>query len=161
MSESLRDRLVGAWKLVDVVEEPIDGSAARRPMGERPVGLILYTPDGYMSAQIMHRDRAAVASSDWSDLTPEEYQQEAMTYFAYSGPFHVDEEKGTLTHSMFVSLFPGWVGQTQPRVVRVEGDSLHLSSATPAPSGGKLVMTHLRWQRAGTLAGALPPAALT
>jgi hypothetical protein len=151
MSESLSERLVGAWMLVDVVEEPVDGSAPRHPMGEKPVGLILYTPDGYMSAQIMHRDRATVACGDWSDLTPEEYQQEAMTYFAYSGPFHVDEEAGTLTHTMVVSLFPGWVGQTQPRVVEIVGDVLHLSAAAPAQSGGKLVVTRLRWQRAGSL----------
>jgi hypothetical protein len=151
--ESLRDRLIGAWRLVDVVEEPLDGSSPRRPMGEKPVGLILYTPDGYMSAQIMHGDRTATVSSDWSDLTPEEYQQEAMTYFAYSGPFHVDEEQGTLTHSMLVSLFPGWVGQTQPRVVQMEGDDLVLSSAAPSLSGGRLAMTHLRWRRAGAPEG--------
>ena len=42
--------------------------------------------------------------------------EEASTYIAYSGPSHVDEEKKTLTHSMFVSLFPNWTGQTQPRV---------------------------------------------
>ena len=149
MTENLRDRLIGAWKLVDIVEEPVDGSAPRRPMGERPIGLILYTPDGYMSVQIMHRDRAVPASPDSADLTPEEYRQEAMTYFAYSGPFHVDEEKGALTHSMSVSLFPGWVGQTQARVVEIDGGSLRLSTAAPWLSHGKLVMTHLRWRRAG------------
>ena len=40
---------------------------------------------------------------------------EATSYIAYSGPFHVDEDKQTLTHSMFVSRFPDWTGQTQPR----------------------------------------------
>ena len=151
MAESLRDRLIGAWRLVDVVEEPVDGSASRRPMGEEPVGLILYTPDGYMSVQIMQRQRPVPASSDWSCLTPEEYRQEAETYFAYSGPFHVDEAETTLTHSMVVSLFPGWVGQTQPRAVEIDGDTLLLSTPSPAWSGGKLVTTRLRWRRAGML----------
>ncbi len=150
MTGNLRDRLIGAWKLVSLVERPVDGSAPRFPMGEAPKGLILYTPDGYMSAQIMGPDRAPPASADWSALTPEEYQQEAMTYFAYSGPFHVDEETGTLTHSMFVSLFPGWVGQTQQRVVEIDGDSLHLSTAGPMESGGTLVTAHLHWRRAAT-----------
>lgn len=150
MTQSLRDRLVGAWELVELVEEPVDGSPPRHPMGERPVGLILYTRDGYMSAQIMHRDRAAVAG-DWTDLSPEEYRHEAETYFAYSGPFHVDEEKGTLTHSMYVSLFPGWVGQTQPRAVDIDGECLHLSTPSPLLSRGKLVMTHIRWRRARRL----------
>ena len=62
MDGRLREKLLGAWRLVDVVEEPVDGSPPRRPHGERPIGLILYTPDGYMSAQIMERDRPAVLS---------------------------------------------------------------------------------------------------
>ena len=49
MSEKLRDQLIGAWKLVSYVEKPIDGSAPFYPMGENPMGIIMYTPDGYMS----------------------------------------------------------------------------------------------------------------
>jgi hypothetical protein len=114
VSEKLRDQLIGAWKLVSYVEEPVDGSAPFHPLGERPKGIIMYTPDGYMSAQLMRPDRRPFASGDWFDGTEEEYREEASTYIAYSGPFHVDEEKRTLTHSMFVSLFPNWTGQTQP-----------------------------------------------
>jgi hypothetical protein len=50
MAEKLRDQLIGAWKLVSYVEEPGAGSAPFHPMGERPKGIIMYTPDGYMSA---------------------------------------------------------------------------------------------------------------
>jgi len=34
MTETLRDRLIGAWALVDVVEEPVDGWAPRSPQGD-------------------------------------------------------------------------------------------------------------------------------
>lgn len=149
MTASLRDRLIGAWELVDVIEEPVDGSAARRPMGERPLGLILYTPDGYMSAQIMHRDHVVTASAGAHGRTAEDYAREARTYFAYSGPYEVDEANATVHHTMEVSLFPGWVGQTQPRLVELEGDRLHLSAAAPSPSAGTLVTTHIHWRRAG------------
>ena len=50
MSAKLRDQLIGAWKLVSYVEKPVDGSAPFYPMSERPLGIIMYTPDGYMSA---------------------------------------------------------------------------------------------------------------
>jgi len=149
VSESLRDRLVGAWELVDVVEVPEDGSAVRRPFGERPAGFILYTPDGYMSAQIMRRDRPAAAAA-WTDLTVEECGLQAKGYLAYSGPYTVDEETGALTHTMAVSLFPDWLGQTQPRVARLGGDALELSSAAPSRSDGVLVMTHISWRRASS-----------
>jgi hypothetical protein len=144
----LREMLVGAWELVDVVEEPLDGSPPRRPHGERPVGLILYTHDGYMSAQIMERDRGRVESCDWSRLTPEEYAEEARGYFAYAGPYEVDEERASVTHSVIVSLFPGWVGSAQVRVAELEDERLVLRSAAPVCSGGKLVVMRLRWRRA-------------
>jgi Lipocalin-like domain len=132
------------------VAEPVDGSAPFHPLGERPKGIIMYTPDGYMSAQLMRPDRRRpFASGDWFDGTEEEYREEASTYIAYSGPFHVNEEKRTLTHSMFVSLFPNWTGQTQPRVVKIEGDKLFLSTESPMKSGGRIVMSYLQWQRAG------------
>ena len=148
MEGSLRERLIGAWRLVDAVEEPADGSPVRHPHGEHPTGLILYTADGHMSVQIMMRERGPVGSGDWSDLTPEEYAEEARGYFAYSGAFRVDEAAGTVTHLVEVALFPGWVGSAQPRVAKLDGDALELSSALTAFSRGKLVTTRLRWERA-------------
>jgi len=148
MATSLRDQLIGAWKLVSYVETPVDGSEPFHPFGETPQGIILYTPDGFMSAQLCRPDRTPFASGDWFNGTPGEYEAEASSYIAYTGPFLVDEERLMLTHSMFISLFPNWVGQTQPRVVRIEGDFLNLSSASPIQSAGKTVMSSLQWKRA-------------
>jgi len=102
----------------------------------------MYTPDGYMSAQLMHPGRPSFVSGDWFRGTEGEIKEEALGYIAYCGPFHTDEQKQTLTHSMFVSLFPNWLGQTQPRVVKIEGDTLHLSTAAPIQSGGKEVNSY-------------------
>jgi hypothetical protein len=151
MAAGLRDQLIGAWKLISYEERPVDGSPTFHPMGEKPMGIIMYTPDGFMSAQLMHPDRKPFVSGDWFKGTDEEYKQEAAGYIAYSGPFHVDEETKTLTHSMFVSLFPNWLGQTQPRVVKIAGDDLYLSTASPIHSGGKTVNSYLHWRRAGKL----------
>ncbi len=148
MAQGLRDRLIGAWKLLSYVEKPVDGSAPFYPMGEEPQGIIMYTPDGYMSAQLMRPGRPPFASGDWFRGSDEEIKKEALGYIAYCGPFHTDEEKQTLTHSMFVSLFPNWLGQTQPRVVKIEGDMLYLSTAAPIKSGGKETNSYLTWKRA-------------
>ena len=139
MAEMLLDRLIGAWELMSYMEEPVDGSAPTHPMGG-PMGTIMYTPDGYMSAQLMRPVRRPFASGDWFDGTDEEYREEASTYIAHSGPFHVDEEKQTLTHSMFVSPFPNRTGQIRPRVVKIDGDGLHLSTEAPIRSAGKDVL---------------------
>jgi hypothetical protein len=148
MAEKLREQLIGAWKLVSYVEKPVNGAALNHPMGERPMGIIMYTPDGYMSAQLMRPDRTPFASADWFRATPEEYGREGPAYFAYSGPFHVDEETETVSHYVFMSLFPNWIGQTQKRIAKVEGDTLHLSTASPIQSGGQTVNAFLQWQRA-------------
>jgi hypothetical protein len=79
-------------------------------------------------------------------LTEAEMQEEAMNYIAYSGPFSVSGT--TLTHHMTVSLFPNWIGQTQPRVVDTDGSTLRLSTATPIMSGGVEVDSYLTWERA-------------
>ncbi|MCX4774394.1 lipocalin-like domain-containing protein [Streptomyces sp. NBC_01260] len=148
MAEGLRERLIGAWNLVSYQEIPVDGSEPFEPLGHSPRGIIMYTPDGYMSAQLAKPDRPGFASGDWFAGTPQEYEDEASSYIAYTGPFHVDEDARTLSHSMFISLFPDWTGQTQPRVVSIEGNVLHLGTASPIQSGGKTVNSALRWRRA-------------
>ena len=147
-SVALRDALIGTWTLVSYVETPVDGSSQRFPLGEKPEGLLVYAPDGYMSAQLMRPGRREFSSADMFKGTLEEYADEAIGYLAYSGPFCVDELTSTLTHSMTVSLFPGWLGQTQPRVAKLDGSRLELSTAAPTLSGGVEVMAHLRWERA-------------
>lgn len=148
MPQELRDRLIGAWTLISYVEEPVDGSASFEPLGPNPQGIIMYTPDGYMSAQLARPDRPNFPSGDWFAGTAEDYTSEASSYIAYTGPFHVDEETQTLTHSMFISLFPNWTGQTQPRAVSLEGDTLHLGTVSPIQSSGRTVNSHLTWRRA-------------
>lgn len=43
MAEGLRDRLIGAWKLVSYQEIPIDGSDPFEPLGHEPHGIIMNT----------------------------------------------------------------------------------------------------------------------
>ena len=148
MAEGLRERLIGAWKLVSYQEVPIDGSEPFEPLGAAPQGIIMYTRDGYMSAQLAKANRPRFTSGDWFTGSIDDYVAEASTYIAYTGPFHVDEEQQALTHSMFVSLFPDWIGQTQPRRVRLAGDQLHLGTVSPIQSSGRTVNSVLRWRRA-------------
>ena len=148
MAAGLRDQLIGAWKLISYEEQPVDGSPSFYPMSEKAMGIIMYTADGFMSAQFMEPDRKPFASGDWFKGTDEEYRQAASTYVAYSGPFHVDEEQETVTHTMFVSILPNWIGQTQPRRIRIEGDDLYISSVAPFHLAGKTVNAQLHWKRA-------------
>ena len=53
-TKSLRDQLVGAWELIEYSAHlPNDPSNKKYPMGPDAKGIIMYTPDGYMSAQLL------------------------------------------------------------------------------------------------------------
>ena len=149
MSEtSLREQLVGAWTLSSCVERDIETGIENHPFGERPLGLILYTPDGYMSAQLQRSERPPFAEGDLLHATPEEYAAAGSSYVAYSGRFFVDEGKKSLSHEMSVSFFPNWLGQRQVRLVELNGDHLQLSTDIPQRMNGVLKIVTVSWRRA-------------
>jgi len=147
MSE-MRERLIGAWTLVSYVLLASDGSEPIHPMGTEPRGFIMYTPDGYMSAQIMRTGRPAFTSGNPVRGTPEEFTAAARGYLAYSGPFRTDDANETVTHAADLSLFPNWIDVDQVRRVAFDGDLLTLSTVTPTPGRGREFAAQLTWRRA-------------
>lgn len=123
----LRDQLVGAWQLLSYVSTPKDPTKeATYPLGKNPNGILLYTADGYMSAQIQ-----ALVSSAKDQQDENATQQEQLTgYLGYTGPFYIDEtgSETVLQHHMSLSSFPAWLGDTQRRFARLNGDILVLSA---------------------------------
>jgi Lipocalin-like domain len=138
MSEpGIRERLVGCWRLAGFSVATAEEAETDRPLGDHPLGTILYTPDGYMSAQL-----ARPQPYDDDDRKPDAY------YIAYSGPFDVDEETATVAHHVQVSAIPSWLGTTQIRQVQFrEPDTLVLSEAEPRPGDGSMVTTTVTWSR--------------
>lgn len=52
--QNIRERLVGSWQLVEY-SETSEGGETRHPLSAHPLGAILYTPDGYMSARLVNQ----------------------------------------------------------------------------------------------------------
>jgi hypothetical protein len=127
----IRDQLVGGWRLTGFAETA--GDKTEHPLGVEPRGAILYTPDGYMSAQL-----AGPGPYD-DDDQPDAY------YIAYSGPYDVDESNQTVAHHVQVSVIPSWLGTTQLRHVHFQGPDRLILSATP--SGGDGVTQTINWTR--------------
>jgi hypothetical protein len=144
---SLRRQLIGTWRLISYVERDVDSGKKNLPMGERPLGFIIYAPDGFVSAQLAAADRSPFLANDPYGGTPEEYARAAGRYIAYCGRFHVDEVNRSLTHEMQISLFPNWLGQRQARLVEIDGNMLRLATAAPMIFGGCRKMAALVWQR--------------
>ncbi|WP_068184837.1 lipocalin-like domain-containing protein [Mycobacterium sp. UM_CSW] len=142
----LRETILGAWILVTYTEQVNGQGPERHPHGPHPVGLILYTDDGYMSAQIMTPHRVPYDAPAADGGTVEQTVAAASGYLAYSGPYSVDEATGDITHYVTVSLLPNWLDHPQLRHSHFDGDHLTLTAHTPQPDGGDLVST-LIWRR--------------
>jgi lipocalin-like protein len=144
--ESISSQLVGVWTLLSYTEEK-KGFKDTTPLGLNPVGFLIYTPDGFVSAQLMKPGRAAFQSREWFRGTPEEYVESGSGYIAYCGTYNVDEANETVTHIPTVALLPNLIQGTQLRAIQLHADRLTLRTASVADADGALVSSHLEWQR--------------
>jgi len=143
---SYAKRLVGVWRLVTYIDEN-KGSDDTQPFGPNPQGFLIYTADGFVSAQLMKPGRPAFRSLDWHHGTPQEYQAAGSGYIGYCGTYEVHEEKATVTHTPSVSLLPNLIDGRQCRSIDLQGDRLVLRAAGAPVAGGVYVTSRLEWQR--------------
>jgi hypothetical protein len=145
---SLRDRLLGAWTLVDYTGRD-DTGAVHQPLGPGASGLLVYAEPDRMSAQLM-----AAGRPRWPKRSAPDHGEvlRAITdgYLAYAGTFTVDETAAVVTHVPDLSLIPNWVGRPQERRIAWAGDRLVLST-TEEPAA--YVLT---WQRLTAGRGTTP-----
>jgi hypothetical protein len=140
-------QLVGVWTLVSYTEERPD-SEDTFPFGPHPQGFLIYTADGFVSAQLMKPGRSAFHSSDWHHGTPEEYKESGSGYIAYCGSYEVDEEKATITHIPSVALLPNLIDGRQSRSFALHGDRLTLRTVGTHVTNALSVTSRLEWKRA-------------
>ena len=150
-ADDLRTNLIGAWILQTYEARSIDGADVIYPLGADPRGIIMYTPDGYMSAQLMRSGRKRF-SGDYMQLAPnDELAAAASGYLTYAGPYSVVGD-GLIAHHVEVSLLPNWIGGTQYRAARLSGSVLELGPPEPVLIDGQRRNLRLVWHRAGSAA---------
>ena len=146
-SRAIASRLVGVWKLVSYTDEQ-EGREDSFPFGPEPEGFLIYTSDGFVSAQLMKPGRSLFQEDDWRGGTPDEYQKAGSGYIAYCGVYEVDEEKEAVTHIPSVALVPNLILKGQVRTVTLSGDRLTRCLARVPAGNGAPVTSRLEWQRA-------------
>jgi hypothetical protein len=122
---------IGAWTLLSY-ELRLPSGVAEKPMGNRPLGRILYLENGQMSAQVMGSGSDPLANPDPEEATMEEASRAWQSYVGYWGTYTVDTAAGVVIHSVEGAWFPNWVGQEQVRHYRFSGDRLTLEADSPA-----------------------------
>jgi Lipocalin-like domain len=146
----IASQIVGVWTLLTYTEGK-KGREDTHPLGPSPVGFLIYTPNGFVSAQLMKPGRSSFQSRDWHLGTPEEYVESGRGYIAYCGRYQVDEANQTVTHIPSVALLPNLINERQLRAIKLNGDRLTLRTSSLADADGVAATSHLEWQRAAKL----------
>jgi hypothetical protein len=138
--------LVGSWRLRRWTATAEDGTESL-PMGDVPVGLLVYAADGSMLAGFGRGDRLPFDSDDVTGGTDDERARAFSTYIAYGGTYEVDGD--TVEHRVETSLFPNWVGTVQRRRWELDETGRQLTLSSPPISlGGATRSQQLTWERA-------------
>jgi hypothetical protein len=145
-ADDLRANLIGAWTLESYESRSIEGSGVTYPLGRDARGIIMYTPDGYMSAQLMRSGRTPLRHDDADSAEHDELAAAARGYFSYAGPYSVVRD-GLIAHHVALSLIPNWIGTTLYRAARLNGSRLELSPPEPTLIDGERRMANLLWRR--------------
>lgn len=140
------NKLAGSWKVV--ADQLLDSSYHVIDQDTNIAGLIIYMPDGKMSAQIlwkgirspimtdsiMQHDNAATATLGlgFNTWTFEQTRKLIDTYDSYFGNYTVDWKTNIVTHIMTGNLRPEKEGTVYKRIFKLKGDSLFLRSKDPA-----------------------------
>ena len=131
--------LEGRWKLKAAEDVRADGTVARQPWGEHPVGSIV-VERGACYLQIMSGDTPSFAPG--AAATTE--QMKAMllsSYIAYSGPCTIDEAGSSVTLKVEAAWQPNYVGTEQKRFFRFENGVLLFGPAPGSIRAGTEALT--------------------
>ena len=136
-----QDAFTGTWKLLRCVTERDDGQL-EHPMGDCPVGILVYDSQGRMSGQVMRPDRAkflpGASGQDVASILKDAFDG----YIAYFGTYSVDAGRRIVTHHVEGSLYPNLGGRKSASRIQ--------PSRRPPDAGGQVSKTG---RRAGDAAG--------
>ena len=113
----IRDRFVGAWRLVSLEAEGADGKIRWADS----TGLLVFTRDGHMSVQVMERNPQTQTPAG-----PARYSQGG--YEASFGTYEIDENTHTFTFHVEGALVRALIGKDLPRVFEFSGKQLLVKS---------------------------------
>jgi len=138
------ETLYGTWKLVSFTQRFVATDEAIDVFGRNPKGFLSYSRDGRMNAILVKDVRPKQA--DMAQATTEDKVQLFSSMYAYAGTFTVDGN--TVTHHVDISWNENWTGTDQVRNVRLDGDTLYIST-NPQSDGidGRIIVAELVWEK--------------
>jgi hypothetical protein len=134
--------LLGAWQLETFVIESA-GNIEKPRFGTDPVGYLIYTPSGRMSATLMAAHRAKLAAPNGATSTDAELTESLGQFLSYAGRYEVRGDH--VFHHVEVSVFTNLVGTTLERRFDLSAEKLTIRTLPPEIWG---TSNRLIWRRA-------------
>jgi hypothetical protein len=136
------DGVLGAWKLVSFDVD--EGKGAEKPrFGADPIGYLMYTPSGRMSAVLAGIHRPALVPPPKDAETEANCRRAVADFLAYAGTYDIKGDR--VFHHVEVSVFTNLIGTTLERQFTLDGDTLTIRTVPPEIWGTSNVLV---WKRA-------------
>lgn len=119
-NERAQDKFTGAWRLVALENQGVDGKISRIEC----CGMFVFTRDGHASVQVMKR-----ASEARTTAAPDQYSSGG--YEATYGSYVIDENAHTFTFHVEGSLMEPLIGRELTRSYEFSGKQLIVKSIRP------------------------------
>jgi hypothetical protein len=119
-SQIVKERLVGAWRLVSLESPGPDGRIRKADS----IGMFVFTRDGHAAVQVMERNPPPPSATD-----SEEYSRGG--YEATFGTYEVDGAAHTFIFHVQGALARSLIGKDLPRSFEFAGNQLIVKSTNP------------------------------
>lgn len=129
--------VLGTWRMTSATVE--DQGEISRPYGDRPNGLLVFTPDMRFVEVLTPGDAPPFASEVRGEGTDAENRRAMATSIGFFGVYSVDAEGVFAGNRVDGSTFPNWVGDVRTRedlTLVVEGD--RMTERFTRPDGGRV-----------------------
>jgi hypothetical protein len=147
--KSLKEQLVGTWKVVSWDQVRPDGSKLQR-FGANPNGVHVFDANGRYVVMFARPDLPKFTARDPMKTTPEENKAVMEGFIAYYGTYTVDEGVKVITLRVEASSFPNQVGADNKRTITsLTADELKYENTTVL-SGGQIYIAFKRAPAAPT-----------
>lgn len=137
------NQVVGTWRMMSATIDP--GGRNIAAYGEKPRGLLVFTPDMHFVEVLTDADVPRFASNVRGRGTDDENRMAMSRSIGFFGTYTVDEKGEFSGNRVEGSTFPNWIGSVRTRddlTLIVDGD--RMTEQFRRPEGTKI---RIEWQR--------------
>src|SRR5262249_30621018 len=134
------------WRLVSMVN-PDAGGGAKPYWDDRPLGLLVYTADGHVSAQLYDSRRAPLGAR-WGTVPGDAARAAYAGVITFFATYPIDVAAQTATRQVEGAMGPDWIGRNPLGAYRFRTpDRLELRTLPSGDGARGPTGTVLVWER--------------